>query len=327
MISKTLEAASASALHDGDCTSDSSALEAGNVIQSGVTIRTSDGIELAASVYTTTATKSRGVAIIASGVGLLQERYHDYAVYVASKGWTVITFDYRGIGRTGLRQVLKSNSCLRDWGKYDLAACIDWASSSNETQRIVVIAHSVGGQIFAFAPNHRKVEAMIAICSQKGYWKFWDGRRRIGLLGLWYLLPVLVSIFGYLPLQLLGRGADIPGGIAREWGRWGRFKDFVDENGQSLNYEFSRVSSRILAVSFSDDKFFAPRRAVEALNALYHNTEHSHWHLSPEELGCDTVGHSGFFQGTVHLHLLWDRVDSWLERDTNVSNYGHTQQD
>jgi len=283
-------------------------------------------MDLAATVYRGAHIRRRGVIIIASGVGLLQERYADYACFLATKGWTALTFDYRGIGRSINRTEVPSDSCLRDWGRYDLAACIDWADDHEDNPRIVVVAHSVGGQIFAFAPNHDKVEAMIAICAQKGYWKFWSGRRRLGLLSLWYLLPVLVHLFGYLPLRLFGRGANIPAGIASEWGRWGRFKDFVDQEGQSLNHEFSRVKSRILAVSFSDDQFYAPRRAVEALNALYVNSEHSYWHLTPDDLGCTTVGHSGYFSNDKYLRPLWNRVDSWLEHERTVMDHEATLQ-
>ena len=255
---------------------------------------------------------------MAAGVGLRQERYSEYATYLADKGWTVLTFDYRGIGESHISPELQVSCNLRDWGKLDLAACIDWADAFAEAQRIVVIAHSVGGQVFAFAPNHRKVEAMIAICSQKGYWKFWCGWRRISLMGLWYLLPVLVSVFGYLPLRRLGRGADIPNGIAREWGRWGRCKAFVDDRGKSLNHVFSRVRSRVLAISFSDDNFYAPKRAVEALNELYRNSDHSHWHLNPKELNCTYIGHSGFFVYSDKLQPLWENIDCWLNGDSKL---------
>lgn len=281
-------------------------------------INTSDGIQLSASVYKSGGRRSRGVAIVAAGVGLLQERYSEYATYLAGKGWTVLTFDYRGIGESYISPELQSSCNLRDWGKLDLAACIDWADAVAEAQRIVVIAHSVGGQVFAFAPNNCKVEAMIAICSQKGYWKFWCGWRRVSLMGLWYVLPVLVSVFGCLPLQRFGRGADIPSGIAREWGRWGRCKAFVDERGKSLNHVFSKVRSRILAVSFSDDNFYAPQRAVEALNELYRNSDQSHWHLNPKELNCSCIGHSGFFVYSDKLYPLWENIDGWLNGDSRM---------
>lgn len=275
-------------------------------------VPTSDGIELSASVYAVVGIESCGVVIVAGGVGLLQYRYREYATYLAAKGWTVMTFDYRGVGQSVISEDLQLNSTLRDWGRLDLAACIDWAESFSEARRIIVVGHSVGGQIFAFAPNHQKVEAMIAICSQKGYWKFWDGWRRLSLLGLWHLLPVMVTLCGRLPLQHLGRGADIPKGVAQEWGRWGRYREFVDESGRSLNHVFSRVSCKILAISFSDDKFYAPPRAVEALNALYENSEHTHWHFCPEDLDCITIGHSGFFEYAECSYPLWERIDCWL---------------
>jgi len=290
------------------------------VNQKEVSIQTSDGVNIAAVIFSPSTASSLGVVIVANGVGLIQDRYSEYATYLASIGWTVLTFDYRGIGGSPLPVDLQSSSRLRDWGKYDLAACIDWADEQHSAKRIILVAHSVGGQIFAFAPNHGKVESMIAVCAQKGYWKFWDGMRKFKLLGLWYLLPILVRLYGYLPLRILGKGADIPAGIALEWGRWGRYKEFVDERGQSLNAEFADVSCRILAISFSDDKFYAPLRSVEALNAVYTNSEHSHWHLTPKTLGTKRLGHFGFFRNKTCIHALWKNVDSWLETNENVAS-------
>jgi len=288
------------------------------VNQNEVSIKTSDGVTISAVIFTPATERPVGVAIVANGVGLIQERYSEYASYLASIGWTVLTFDYRGIGQSSLPEDLQSSSRLRDWGQYDLAACIDWASVQLSAKRIILVAHSVGGQIFAFAPNHSKVDSMVAICAQKGYWKFWDGIRKFKLLGLWYLLPILVKLYGYLPLRILGKGADIPAGIALEWGRWGRNKAFVDEHGQSLNPEFAKVSCKILAISFSDDKFYAPLRAVEALNAVYTNAKHSHWHLTPKKLGTERLGHFGFFRNKTYIHALWKDVDSWLASNENV---------
>jgi len=284
-----------------------------NVTKAGITISTADGVELAGTTYKSNSSvrrKARGVVIVAAGVGLLQNQYIDYSTYLASKGWIVITFDYRGIGDSVLNGERQYTSLLRDWGKYDLDACIVWATKQNAQPRIVIVAHSVGGQIIPFAANHTKINDVIAVCSQKGYWRFWGGLRRFKLMFLWYLLPVLVTLFGRLPLQLMGKEADLPAGIAREWGRWGRVRDFVDEKGGSLNFKFAKVSGRFLAISFSDDNFFAPRRSVEALNGLYTNTESSHWHLSPQALDCTEVGHTGFFRTPEKLCPLWERVDS-----------------
>jgi len=293
--------------------SDSAAIIEG-VSRAPITIQTSDGVELSATTYNShclDTKQSLGVVVIAAGVGLLQSEYSKYATYLASQGWLVVSFDYRGSGNSILDEKRQFSSCLRDWGKYDLDACIEWADKQ-KMPRIVLVAHSVGGQLIPFASNHSKIDAIIAVCSQKGYWKFWDGFRRIQLMFLWYFLPVLVKLFGYLPLVLLGRGSNIPAGVASEWGRWGRNRDFVDEQGRSLNFKFADVSSRLLAISFTDDTFFAPMQAVDALNALYVNTELSHWRLSPEVLHCEAIGHSGFFRYPEKLQPLWVRVDSWL---------------
>ena len=62
------------------------------------TITTQDGYPLAARHYS--ADKPKANIILAGATGVPQAFYRRFAEYAATYGYNVITFDYRGIGRS-----------------------------------------------------------------------------------------------------------------------------------------------------------------------------------------------------------------------------------
>ena len=276
-----------------------------------VTIKARDGYPLAATLYTSSDEEPRRAALIAPAMGARRHAYRDYAVHLAREGWAVVALDYRGIGGSRRGSVRHSPASLREWGQYDIAGAIDWLERQFHPVRMVAIGHSIGGQLMALAPNHRRLDALLAVAAQKGYWRLWDPRWRYVLCGLWHLLPVLVRLFGCLPLQPAGC-EPLPRRVALDWGRWGRHPDFVDDDGRSLHEHYARFTAPILALSFADDAFLAPRRAVQRMLEIYVNAPVTHRHIVPRDLGLPALGHSGFFRDGV-APALWRETSAWLQ--------------
>ncbi len=61
-----------------------------------VTLTAADGYALGATLY---GSGSRAVLVM-SATGVPQSYYAKFAGYLAERGFTVLTFDYRGIGRS-----------------------------------------------------------------------------------------------------------------------------------------------------------------------------------------------------------------------------------
>lgn len=271
-----------------------------------------DGYPLAATIYKTSPQREGKAAIIAGAVGVRRSRYRDFATYLAGRGWAVVTFDYRGIGGSRRGCLSKSPARLRDWGERDAAGVIEWVHHQFGPRRCVAVGHSVGGQIIGFAPNHGRLDALLTIASQKGYWKYWRGLWRYLVGGFWRVVPALVGILGYLPLWPAGC-EDLPPQVALEWQRWGMRPEFVDEERRSMNHRFHTFTAPILAMSFADDPLYAPPRAVEALLKVYANAPSVHRHFHPRDLGVRRIGHSGFFDPGV-CPALWEVAVEWLDR-------------
>jgi predicted alpha/beta hydrolase len=281
-----------------------------------LTIRARDGFALAASLFGGRRRKLSGALIIAGAVGNVRQNYAQYAGYMAEQGWDVVTFDYRGIGGSKGPRDQMASLRMFDWGAKDLAAIIDWGQGRLQPRRLVLVGHSIGGQVAAFAPNHHALGGMVAIAAQRGYWPYWDGWRKCGVYLFWRLgVPLSLWVRGCLALQAVGL-ENLPRRVARDWARWGLARDYHDEDGTSLEPHFARFTAPILALSFSDDRSLAPPRAVDALfRGHYVHAPLTRWHIQPEDYRVRELGHSGFFNREVCPRSLWQATSAWILRN------------
>lgn len=268
-----------------------------------------DGLQLGATVFEPAAGASRRAILVASATGVKRERYRPFARFLAQRGWSVVTFDYRGIGDSRTAPVGLLDHTMFEWGQKDIAGVISWIEAQWAPTALAAVTHSIGGQVLPFATNADRIGGMLAIGSQKGYWRLWSGLGALGCLMFFRAIPMLVRLFGYLPLRFAGC-EDLPPRAALEWGRWGLHHDFVDPEGRSLNEHHAAFTAPILALSFADDPY-APPRAVEKLLEFYHRAPREHRHLRPGQFDVKELGHSGFFTGPVR-EILWEQAAEWL---------------
>lgn len=278
-----------------------------------VRIPATDGVPLAATVFRPPATTApTDVVVVASAMGVRHPYYYPFAEYVAGRGAAVVTFDYRGIGRSRPARLRGFEARLRDWGALDLAGVIDWALRAFPDRPVRVVAHSVGGQILGLAVRDEAPSSVLAVAAQSGYWGGWTGMGRLRVLSLWYLLiPLLAPAFGYFPSRWVGLGENLPEGVAREWAHWGRHPRYVlGRVGGEDAARYAAYRGRLRAVGLRDDGF-APEATVRGLLEFYPNAAREMHLLHPREVGLDAIGHFGFFRESVGGRL-WPAEVDWL---------------
>lgn len=271
-----------------------------------LTLVTDDGFPLAARRFKGRG-EARGVVLVAPATGAPQRFYGALARHVAAAGWDVLTWDWRGVADSNHGVVSTDpRLTMSAWGRHDLAAAIDWADRRADGRPVVLVGHSFGGQAAGLAPNADRLAALVMVAAQHGWCGHWPWSWRIGLELFWRAaVPLLVTACGRLPSSRIGLGEDLPSGVAREWARWCRSRDYLgDWSGHG------RITAPILAWSFHDD-FIAPRPAVEAL--LERHTAAAsiaHRHL---ESDAGRIGHFGFFREGLAMPL-WDETLRFLDR-------------
>ncbi len=270
-----------------------------------------DGFTLAGDLFEPTG-PARARVVIGAAMGVPRSYYAAFAEHLAARGALVLSFDYRGMGGSLPGRPPGNLECsLSDWGERDLAGAFRALEKEAPAARSLFVGHSVGGQLLGFVPD-LDVEAALFVASQSGYYGNWSGVSRALMYGVWNgLIPLFVSTLGRLPMKAARQGEDVPGGVARQWARWGRrpgylWPDAMERGGAS----FTRWKGRLLSLGIADDGY-APRRSIQALGDMYRAAAVEVREIAPRDIGEKAIGHFGFFRRRFE-RSLWAMASDHL---------------
>src|SRR5690606_9475808 len=106
------------------------------------------------------------VMIIVSAAGVLQSFYKKIAEFFQNNGISTITFDYTGVGKSLHGNIKKENSNLVNWGNRDLEAVIKHTIKTFPHHKIILLGHSIGGQLIGLAPSSFLADKIILVAAQ-----------------------------------------------------------------------------------------------------------------------------------------------------------------
>ncbi len=257
---------------------------------------------------------NRGTIIINSGTGIKRSFYEQLANYFATRGWLVITWDARSIGRSQKGPAVNDLVRMRDWGQSDLEYVLQWVSTAIEPNwsRLTVVGHSSGGHLALLASSIQRVPRLVLVASGTCYWRRYPLHQQPRmLLAWWVVVPLVLRIKGYWP-GWIGVGHDLPNGVAQDWRNWSLMRDYLfdDESVDSSGY--ARYSGQVLALALTDDLGFAPPAAVNHLLSKLRSALISQRMIEPTAVGLKRIGHFGFFR--KESNHLWQSVADWISK-------------
>lgn len=260
-----------------------------------VDIDTEDGQQLRATVYAPAG--ARAFLLINSAMGVRRSFYRHLAKHLMAQGIGALTYDYRGVGesvaadRDGVR--------LEHWGRQDFPAAVRWLRASHAPERVVVLGHSVGGQLVGISPVVREIEGLVGVVSQAGHWRHWSGLERAKIFAFWHAVVPMMTVGSTFRASYLGLGQDLPAGVARQWGEWGRDRDYIRSatvGPQPQFYADVRCPLRTYLIEQDD---LAPERAVRAWHDWFPNAEREFVNLGSHTPDGRKIGHFGFFDPAI----------------------------
>ena len=268
-----------------------------------------DGYRLAGTLYRPK-TPNRRAVLFQAAAGVKQEFYGKFAAYLATRGFTALTFDYRGIGRSRPARLRGFRARMRDWAEQDIAGALDYLARATHGARLIGIGHSFGALAFGLVPGNERYVSALTVGAQSGYWKHWRGAGRAGMwLVTHVVLPGVSRLMGYLPARWLGQGEDLPSGVAREWASWCRHPGYI-VGALGAEEAYARFTAPIRAYAIGDDAY-APPAAVEAFLGFYPNAPRKRIDVDPAQYG-GPIGHFGFFRERFK-DSLWQQAADWME--------------
>ena len=164
-----------------------------------IVIETEDRFGLKATIYKASKNSIKNCTlIINSATGIGRKFYSRYSKYMASNGFDVITYDYRGIAESRPQKLKGFKADFVIWGERDFSSVIKKSKNLLPINKIVVLGHSIGGTIFGMTLDCQEIEAVIMIGAQTSYYKDWPKKHRVKLYLLWHMvMPFLTNLVGY----------------------------------------------------------------------------------------------------------------------------------
>jgi predicted alpha/beta hydrolase len=239
--------------------------------------------------------------LIGCALGVPQGFYAALAAFLSNQGYTVVTFDYRGILGSGQGAPRGREILLEHWGSRDIDAVLAAMKRRAPDGVLLLLGHSAGGQMFGLAENSRMIDALVMVSSPIPHWR--------SLKSPWNLVVFMFSRL-IAPLFCVGRdifparrlgfsSVNIPTGVIRQWTRWARLRYYLwDPKSGVDTRRFAQFSFPVL-VCFIDDDGYAPWGAVEEVLVRLPATRQQVWTIEGQRAPGGKHGHVNFFREVV----------------------------
>lgn len=257
---------------------------------------------------TVPAAKEQPVILISGAAAVPHRFYTAFAQNLVEHGAAaVLTYDYRGIAKSGGERKRWPELQMKDWALLDLPAVANFLTNKFPNHPLVGLGHSYGGQALGLCITEKPFERYATIATMSGYWRGVDTPYQV-----WLQTQIfgkfLSNTLGYIP-KWGGIGETMPGKIFLDWARWINSPDyFFSDHGLPEVERFKNVTLPFLSVGIADDDW-GTARAISSFMKHYSNADfQQHW-ISPGESG--KIGHLGYFRQR-HRDTHWPAVTQFL---------------
>lgn len=268
-----------------------------------IDIITKDHYSLAAHLFEPQISNQK-VLLINSATGVKQQIYFSVAQFFADHGFTVITYDYRGIGLSKPHKMRGFEASMRVWGTTDYQALTDYIKSNFEDYKKYCLGHSVGALILGMNPDSEIFEEFIFVGTQNAFVGNLRLKTKIeAYLGFGIVQPLFTVLLGYFPASWFGLGESLPSGSAFDW-RILILNKKSTNNLLEKSADFSKkLRQKVLVIWAEDDAWLTEKGVKSLLENTYANLRPTYRHIYTSESEKGEIGHVNFFRS--YNRKLW----------------------
>ena len=268
-----------------------------------IDIITKDHYSLAAHLFEPQISNQK-VLLINSATGVKQQIYFSVAQFFADHGFTVITYDYRGIGLSKPHKMRGFEASMRVWGTTDYQALTDYIKSNFEDYKKYCLGHSVGALILGMNPDSEIFEEFIFVGTQNAFVGNLRLKTKIeAYLGFGIVQPLFTLLLGYFPASWFGLGESLPSGSAFDW-RILILNKKSTNNLLEKSADFSKkLRQKVLVIWAEDDAWLTEKGVKSLLENTYANLRPTYRHIYTSESEKGEIGHVNFFRS--YNRKLW----------------------
>lgn len=259
-------------------------------------LKTTDQYSIAVKIFEPKNSTGK-LLLINSATGVKQQIYFSFAKYFAENGFTVITYDYRGIGESKPEIMKGFDATMRIWGTEDFKTVTNFIKENYPAHRKFCLGHSVGALILGMNQDAAIFEKFIFVTTQDAYignltWNV----ALAGLLGFGIAVPFSTELFGYFPAHRFGLGESLPKGVAYDWRTLILNKKSTSRLYEKIERDYSKNLTQETFIIYAEDDPWVTMKGMENLmNNVYPNLKKTYRKVlvseSPKE-----IGHVNFFR-------------------------------
>ena len=272
-----------------------------------ISIITQDGTSIISHLFEPQNSNNK-ILLINSATGVKQHIYFAFAQFFAKQGFTVLTYDYRGIGLSKPKKMKGSQGSMRIWGTQDFAAMTDFIKEKYPNYLKYCVGHSVGALILGMNNDAAIFDEFIFVATQDAYFR--NLNFKVGftaVLGFGIALPFTTSLLGYFPANWFGLGESLPKGSAFDWRTLILNKKSTSKLFEKIENDYSKQLSQKVYIIYAEDDPWVTMKGMESLmNNAYPNMRKTYHEVKTSESEKKDIGHINFFRN--YNKNLWQIV-------------------
>lgn len=269
-------------------------------------LQTDDEIEITAHIFRPDESNHK-VLLINSATGVKQQIYFSFAQFFAEQGFTVLTYDYRGIGLSKPEKMKGFQSSMRIWGSRDYKALTQFIIKNFPDHQKFCLGHSVGALILGMNKDSEIFNEFLFVGTQNAFFGNLKWRTKIeAVLGFGIVQPLFTELFGYFPAHWFGLGESLPKNCAYDWRT-------LILNRKSTNKlllktdDYSKdLNRKVFVIQAEDDAWLTEKGVKSLLNDTYPNLKPTFRLIKTSESEKGEIGHVNFFRS--YNRNLWNII-------------------
>lgn len=275
-----------------------------------ISILTSDHYEITATVFEPE-TPNRKLLLVNSATGVKQQTYYDFAAFFAKKGYTVITYDYRGISLSKPEKMKGFEANMRMWGNTDYKAVTDYIQKEYPQHQKFLIGHSVGALILGMNTDSVLFEKFCFVATQHTYFgHLKPSVQLMSLLGFGLYQPIITRLKGYFETQLINLGESLPKGVSDDWRTLILHPKSVNKLLEKTPNYSKNLTQEVLYLHMEDDNWITDTGMKLLMEETFHKMKPTYRTVKVSESTGEAIGHINFFR-SKHQQL-WNIVLDWF---------------